>query len=60
MVCHCHFAETLVRAPEKPEIRPDLGEPGGSAECHRRVHAEPQRLSPAAGVPAVSDTAYPK
>ncbi|KAM7102395.1 uncharacterized protein J5F26_007416 isoform 1-T1 [Ciconia maguari] len=49
------LSEILVRAPEKPEIHPpsplcpDLSETRRSAECHRRVHMESQRLSPAVG-----------
>lgn len=55
MVCHCHFTETLIRAPEKPEIRPpsppslNFSEAHRRAQRHRCVHTVSQRLSPAVG-----------
>ncbi|EOA96092.1 hypothetical protein Anapl_07372 [Anas platyrhynchos] len=48
-------AETLIRAPEKPEIRPpsppslNFSEAHRRAQRHRCVHTVSQRLSPAVG-----------
>lgn len=55
MVCHGHFTEILVGAPEKPEIRPpsppslNFSEAHGRAQSHHCVHTVSQRLSPAVG-----------